>query len=739
MEPIRTIRSEKEEAVQLSGEFVLHTVRRFWPLAVLAGFILWGWQKQNLLYSVPNYGDTLEFTWVLSWYGEALRSGQGITVYPLAFYPAGWYYAQNLLMLLAMVPLVWLGGAVFAYNVVVLLTFVGGFVGAYRLARLFLDRFDATIAATLITFWGLRWFQTIGHPNILIGAALVPWVLLAIERARQSPGHRTRALAAAGVLWAAAMSGSLYFAFIVGAAVAAWMAGHWLARRVTVRAALVALLVPGAIALSLSLPAIYWIWQSSAQTGVTFYSLNEANFWSASLNSLPLPSLDHPWLGGLARQAYRGLAFEQGFVNFGLLAVLLALMGTWAARRQRAWWPVLVLTGVGVVLTLGVTLKWDDASVQWVAMRPVNSLLWQVGHWLKPDAFTSSTPAAPLDAAIPLPGTLLAMLLPFAERARVFARYALAGGVGVFLLTGLGMSRVPWPWLRGALALLLLLEVLPAPLTRYPFPPEPHPAYVWLASQSMPGQSIADIAAAHPYTPVLLNEGQSVWATRDHRQPTLAGASSTWPAHTMWLFQWLATHPHAFQDADLVPILRFYDVRYVFLHLRSDLEQGLLDEAQQNPALELVNCFPAPATTTPWPYPICVLEVLPAAHPNVNLVLENGWSGQEDWGVWAEGTTAEAMWVAPEQRNYQLSIEAFPLCRPDQKQTLEAQVNGVALGNQAWTGCDPWSTRLDIPADLVQVGANEVVLRMAYAAPPADAQSTDTRQLSVGFSQLRIE
>lgn len=717
----------------------MHIVRRFWPWALLAGFLLWGWHNLNLLHSVPNYGDTLEFTWVLSWYGDALRSGQSIAVYPLAFYPAGWYYSQNLLMLLAMLPLVWLGGAVFAYNVIVLLTFAGGFAGAYRLARRFLDRFSATVAALLITFWGLRWFQTIGHPNVLIGAALVPWVLLAIERARRNPRNRRRALAAAGVLWAAAMSGSLYFAFIVGAAVAAWLAGLWLARQVTARAALVMLLLPGVIALVLSLPAIYWIWQSSAQTGVAFYPLSEANFWSASLNSLPLPSLDHPWLGGLARQAYRGLAFEQGMVNFGLLAVLLAVGGAWVARRQRAWWPVLALTVTGVVLALGLTLKWDDASVQWQIMRPVNALVWQVGHLLKPGSFATATPPAPFDTAIPLPGTLWVMLLPFAERARVFARYALAGGVGVFLLTGLGLSRVRRPWLRGTLALLILLEVLPAPLTREPFPPETHPAYAWLASQTMPGSSIADIAAAHPYTPVLLNEGQTVWATRGHGKPTLAGASSTWPAHTMWLFQWLATHEHAFWNADLVPILRFYDVRYVFLHLRGELEQGLLAEAQQNPELNLVNCFPAPATTTPWPYPICVLEVLPARHPNVNLVLEDGWSGQEAWGVWAEGTSSRAMWVAPEKRDYRLSIEGFPLCQPGQNQTLAIEVNGTALGDHTWTHCDPWSTELTIPAALVEVGANTIDLRMAYAAPPADAQGGDTRQLSVGFSRLQVE
>ena len=99
--------------------------------------------------------------WVLSWYGDAIRAGQSISTYPLAFFPSGWRYSENLYMLLGMLPLHWLGGPAFAYNLVVLLSFIAAFIGAYLLARQFIDRFAATIAALLIAFWGGRWFHTL--------------------------------------------------------------------------------------------------------------------------------------------------------------------------------------------------------------------------------------------------------------------------------------------------------------------------------------------------------------------------------------------------------------------------------------------------------------------------------------------------------------------------------------------------------------------------------------------------
>jgi hypothetical protein len=680
--------------------------------------------------------------WALSWYGDAVRSGHSIAVYPLAFYPGGWHYAENLLMLLALLPLHWLGGPAFAYNVGILATFVVAFAGAYKLGRRFLERGPATIAALLISFWGFRWFHTIGHLNILIGSALLPWILWTLDRALSTPARSRRWLLLTGVLWAASMSGSMYFAWLAGVAVALWIGGYLAIRAINWRTAAGALAVPAGVALLLSAPAIYWMWQNTSKDGVTFYTIEELNFWNASLNSLPLPSLDHPLLGSYARRIFGGPPYEQGAANLGFLASILAIVGSCAALRRKEWRPVLFLAGAGLLLALGLTLRWDDASLTWPLLRPINAALWQLGHWLKPSLFAAAQPPTPFDSAVSLPGLLLVAIVPLMERARVFARYMFVGAIGIFLLTALGLTLARRRWVRIALALLLVLEVLPSPLAALPFPPEPHPAFEWLKKQPMSGEGIADIVAAHPYTPVLLSDGETVLATLFHGKGTAAGASSVWPAATAFLNTWLSSHEHAFWNPDLVPILRFYGIRYILLHIRGDWEPGILAEAKQNEEIRPLQCFEPTATPGPWDYPICVLEVLPPAQPDINLVLEDGWSGREDWGVWAEGTTSRAFWIATEKTPSVLQVQAFPFCQPDRHQSVSFEVNEEILATHRWNDCEPWSSTLTVPASIVRLGRNDLTVRSEYAIRPIDldnGQGSDTRSLAVGFTRLRAE
>ncbi len=730
--------ADKLHSILSSG--VSKVLRRGWPLLLLVGFLIWGWRNQSLGSSIPQYGDTMEMMWVLSWYGDAIRAGQSISTYPLAFFPSGWRYSENLYMLLGMLPLHWLGGPAFAYNLVLLLTFVAAFIGAYLLARLFIDRFAATIAALLIAFWGGRWFHTYGHVNVLIGSALVPWVLWTLTRGLRAERRRLVWLVLTGVLWALSMAGSLYFALLVGVAVATWIAGSLMAKTITWRTALVGLAVPATVAVALSMPAIYWLWSQGAESGATFYTIGEVNFWGASLNNLPIPSIDHPWLGPLARRIYQGIPYEQASTNLGMLASILAIVGLVGAFKRRAWLPVIFLAGVTLTLTLGLTLKWDNETVRLELLRPVNAILWKLGYWLKPGFFASAQPPAPFDTGVLLPGTLVSAVIPMIELARVFARYALVAAVAVFLLTGLGLSMVRYRWARLTLAVVLIVEVLPAPMARLPFPPPVHPAFEWLRQQPMAGESIADLIAAHPSTPDLFNEGETVFATLYHGKPTVAGASSIWPADTLFLYDWLASHQHSFWNLDMVPILRFYGVRYILLHMRSEMEPTILEEAKSNQELRFVNCFPA--VPGPWNYPICVLEVLPPHNPKINLVLQDGWSGQEDWGVWAEGTESAAFWVATAKQDQRLQIEAFPQCVEDRQQSIKVDVNGVAIGNYTWPSCDPWLGEIKVPADVVRLGRNDLTVHSAYTARPVDAsngQSDDTRKLSVGFTMLRIE
>ena len=723
------------------------------PWGVLAIFLAWGWRGVDLVRTIPAGGDALEIMWAISWYDEALRSGADPATYPLAFHPGGWQLAtfgQSVgpALFIALVPLARIAGPAFSFHIAELATFVAAFTGMFLLARRFTGRFAATVAATLFTFWGLRWFQTIGHLNFLLGSACLPWVVWALERGCSAHirGRRIAWFMLAGAVWAGAIAGTLYFAWIGGILVGLWLLGRQLAGTITWRITLAGLTLAGGCALLLSAPGLYSYLRASGEIGAGSFSLDEVHYWGASLNELPLPFLFHPWLGALAVRVYRGVAYEQGVANLGFVTMVAALGGWLAARWERRWLPVALVTAAGLILCLGLTLKWDNEPVRWPALRGLDALIWRVGQALKPGTFLTEQPREGFDAVVPLPGMVLSALVPLFERARVFARYAFLAGLGVFLLAGLAVERLRGAWpghpraglaLSWVLAGALLFEVVPPPLGGVPFPPATHPAFEWLKAQDLQrGQAVADVKAASPYLLVLDNGGATVWATQLHGKPAVAGASSVWPAYTKFLNDWLGTHPHAFLDPQTVPLLRSYGTRYVLLHMASDLEPGILKEAVGNPEIRLRECFPQPSGgASAWPYPICVLELLPRLNPAINVVLGEGWSGQEPWGTWAVGPQSNAFWVAMERKPNVLSVGAFPNCVPGKLQTVAIEVNGSPVATHEWDqDCKPWETSVPIPTKDLSLGKNTIVVRSGYAMSPAG----DPRELSVGFTKLSV-
>jgi len=721
--------------------------KRVAPWAAFGLLLAWSWRVSDLAHALPTYDDVLEVVWITSWYDAALRGLHGARLFPLIFYPAGWHvatYAGGPALLLGLLPLNWLGGPAFAYNVLALITFVVSFAGMRRLASGFLGALATTVTALLYTFWGFHWLRIIGHMNVLIAVAVLPWMLWSLERSVDG-GRRTNWwLALTGVLWALAATSSWYFLPMGAVLLGCWVIGRFLGGAIPDRrAALRSLLIPAAVGLLLSAPFLVDFVRQSAAANAAPYSISHVSSWDASLNSFPLPSVDHPWFGRLARAVYRGPTNEPGQANFGLLACILALLAlSPALKDRRSWLPVLMVAATGLLLALGLTLKWDGVTVRWEALRGLNEAIWRLGHFLKPGFFAAEHPPTPFDTAIPLPGLLLSALVPFWERARVFARYALLASLGVYLLTGLGLERVRWPkGARWVLAALLLIGVLPRPSGNVPFPVAPHPAFEWLRGQPMDGQGVVDLDAWQPDLLYLPNRGQTLLATEYHQKPTFAGASSILPAHVAFFDGWLAAHPHAFLESDFVPLLRQFDVRYILLHISGGYAKDALQDARQNGELREAGCFDPPAEPGPWPYPICFLEVQPSKTPAVNVILRKGWSGAEEWGHWVEGTEARASWAASMRTPSRLALEIFPICVPGRPQGVTIEINGKTLTTHQWQGCEPWQSDVVIPENLIQVGWNDIVLRPAYAARPVDftgGQNADSRLLSVGVRQLEV-
>jgi hypothetical protein len=206
------------------------------------------------------------------------------------------------------------------------------------------------------------------------------------------------------------------------------------------------------------------------------------------------------------------------------------------------------------------------------------------------------------------------------------------------------------------------------------------------------------------------------------------------------LSNWLQSNPNAFLNADFVPLLRYYNVRYVIFHVTGGYARASLEEARQNPDLQNMRCFEPSSSTGPWTYPICIIEV-PPGDTAFNLLFREGWSGAEEWGRWADTTKSRAEWVATSQAPHALALRVFPLCVPGRKQRLRVEINGVELAVHEWQECEEWATNVRIPASMVQVGWNEVVLRSDYALRPADVTGNanrDPRPLSIGARQLYV-
>ncbi len=734
----------------------LEKVQSIAPWLPFAMVLAWGWHAVDLLHEVPAYGDVLEGLWALLWYADSLRTGQSPAFYALLFHPGGWYvatYAWGPLNFLLLMPLYAIGGAAFAYNAATLISFGLAFGGSLLLAQRFLSRSGATVAALLFTFWSFRWYSIIGQLNIGLGSALLPWFLWSLEKGvggskqEASGAHRSRPFyVLAGALWAASVTSSLYFVWIGGVVLLGWLFGHFsrhgMPWRVMLANAMLVLVTAG----GLSAPWVFIFWRANAAAAAIPFTIYDLNVLGASLNSLPIPSLFHPRFGSLAKALYSGRTdSEASLANLGSLATVLAIVGIGAIRRggSRAWRPVLAIMCLGLVLALGLTLHWNGEMLQWRLMRPINELIWRVGRLLKPGFyFVGPDPVGAFREAIPLPGLILATLVPFFDSARLLARYALPAGMAVFLLAARGVAAFRWRLLRVALSGLLILEMMPSAVSAYPFPPPSHPAYEWLSQQSIAPLGIVQFSTqdwAHLSIP---GGGEILWATRQHGQRTVGGASSIGPGHTAYLSRWLTEHAHPFLESDFATILRYYEVRYVLLHMHGSRQEEALTEAQQNEEMKYVRCFEATSSAQSWNSSICVFELLPSRTPSFNLILYEGWSGLEPWGRWIDGTEALASWVAMPSTAYRLTATAFPLCAPGRWQTATIEVNGAQVTSHAWNDCEPWSVQVAIPPDLVHVGSNAVAIQASYALSPNDATagaSPDSRSLSLGIQAFHVD
>jgi len=705
----------------------------FW-VVWLPFLLVWLWgMRYNPWTQVEAYGDLLEVIWGADWYVAHLSQFRNPLFAPDIFYPTGWHTAAFSQSAGLLLPLGLLGlflPNIAVYNGVMLAAFIVAYLGMRRLLRLYVDEpWLIILVALLYTFWGFRWGRKGGQLNLIWLSSLLPWLVWILLR----EGAVRRKVLVAGILWGIIVNFTLYGLWM-GAAV---LGVYWLAKPSLARIQQV--LAVGVIAGLISLPGLWLFWQANRAADAPLYSFAEIVHWGSGIDNFLMPTLANPRWQPWVHYFYTGPGSEASGANYGPLVSLLAFVGIWRLKRADPMQRFMLwLFLVGTLLAAGPVVRWGGAVVEAPSLAPLVQSLWQLGHWLKPQIFSAAVHPS-LIHAIPLPTWLFYALIPFSEGARVASRFAFVGGVGVYGLVAVGLTRLRRRWLIALLVGLLLIEGLPWPAYGLPFPPATHPAFTWLAAQpSRNADAVLDVTVSARGFDLNISPG-TLYATTIHKKPIVSGAGSLWPRSVWFWRDWLHQQGDPFRAPELSTLLQTYGVHWIALHIESTAGERFATDAYQ-PLLKLTRCFAPVKDATGWLYPICLFEVQ-ALESKFTGMPRNGWSGSEAWGRWSEGLQSTVEWVAPATQAYTLQVEAFPFCVPGLQQQIELRANGDLVGLLSFSGCDPLVQTFTIDKTSIQVGWNQLTLHAAYARSPAaltQGQNPDVRLLAAGFTRLTM-
>ncbi len=702
------------------------TVRIVAWLAPLGVWFLWlqhAWPFTVFFRSVPAGEDTLEVMWALAWYRRALVELHVSPLFhPLAFAPQGWHVAKQHhgpFLIGLMLPWAWLGGDAFAFHVLAWLAFSMAFVGAFRLAGLFVrDRGLATaVGVAYAAFNGtLAAMQVYGdYLTVAWGTACLPLMGFALEKARRAR-WAPRWLIRAGVAWGLGIAGNPYLVLLGGGIVLIYA---WRALRQRQRGRF--LMLPG-IALLVSGPWLALFLHAFLQDrmlGQTVgTALGNGYPWAHMLIWNPY----HPWL------RWHSALPARPILTLGMVPAGTSLLGLlWAAGRRcrlRSQ-PWLRAALFGALLATGIAVHWEEPlRIPWPSeLAAFYEAIWRIGHARKPDLFLE--PTLPSDwyhlALTPL--LLLWAIVPFWEVVGTVWRFIAMTALGLMVAGAEAWGRIASPWLRRGLAGLWIFEALIKPLPTLPWPYPVHPAFEWLRQNPEPG-AVIDAFADH--TPGLYLSRVAVMATEYHRRPTLSGFT---PFHPRWVE--LLQRGRGLLFRHRPDWLGQHGFRFLVVHHPPP------DWAKWNWPFPLEKCFDPPPVPSPWNERICIFRIPDHGEPELtNLWLLDGWSGPERWGIWAAGVEAHALWLAdPLREPAVLELIAFPLCVPGKVQRLEVFLNGQLLGEESFADCREQTIRWQIPLRWAQTGVNELLFRFAYAVSPPTGEP---RRLAVGFRRLWI-
>ena len=697
------------------------------------------WRATNPFSQIPAYGDALEVVWGIIWYNHAITEWVTPFSYPLIFHPVGWnvgILAHTPLLFLLSQPFYFIGGELFAYNMMAIVSLVIAYIGSLRFFKCYTRSqtisFTVIVASLVFTFVIMRSGKIGGHLHALWATCFFPWLGYHLVQWRDM---KIEKLNSPHVIWS-----GIFFGLIIGFSLYGvfWAPVVFLLleRRLFRWRTVVQLLVVAVIALGIGSTALVPYLVATRSESVNPANVYAIMSFSSSVNTVFIPSINHPipFLNDFANTIYQGVEGEGGQHSVGLTTLLFVLIGGVSAWRERRYGRLLVFI-VGLIFALGPLVKYDGNPIGFDFLIPLNEFLWPLAHRLKPDVFPDPTVTGYFLKTIPLPSFFLLMFAPFWEGARTTARFMLVAFLGVLGLSVTGIEKFPTKW-RTLLLIIWLIEMLPVPIAQLPLNrAELHPAHEWLAGQILePGQGVIDVrhgGVYHGPEPLYIS-----WQTQ---QPTASSIGSFFPEHQVFIkdetSNWVDHAP-----AYIARLLQAYQVQYVMMH-RVDEETDVLWEqfSTETTYFSDRGCFtPSDDYRSPWDYPICVLEINP--HPTIfNVHPSYGMSAEEPWGIWAIDKQPRFNFVSAAEQSHVVIMETFPHCLDGQQQTLKMIVHEELLYEYQWDSCDAAYAEIIIPAEAVAIGWNEIRFELAYALSQTElGLGSDPRPLSIGFNRLEV-
>lgn len=475
---------------------------------------------------VGETGDNIYFIWMIGWFKKALFDLH-VNPFNVWFlnYPEGWNMAYTEItpaQLLLALPFSMLGTPTFAYNSVMMLTFILSGFGMYLWVHQLTGRIDAAlIAGTAFAFIPYRFAHfLIGHLN-LTGTQWLPFYFLGLLqllkfRSDQSQKTNWKFIIITGIsLGLIAMTSQyyLYMTLLVSGFMILLTVLIMEKRLLRDKNFWKQMLLTGLVALPLVAIAVAPYVLLTSQGGLPDRSVSLVRQYSASLSDFLLPSTDHFLWGRWVGQHFNREMWIEGTLYIGTVTAALAIIA-WINRqfhKQHNLLRLLFWTGLfALILAMGTDLHWNGAPIEVIAPA-----------FLAEKLQRTTIP-------IILPGYFLLKYFPLYGKLRAMMRFGVFVLVFVCVAAGIGsawlITRVKQQH-RHLISLLLVglifLDFYPGAYQQF-FEVKPRPVDHWLAMQ--PGEGAV---VQMPFSQA--EDQEHTYYTLIHGKPYIGGFFNAFP------------------------------------------------------------------------------------------------------------------------------------------------------------------------------------------------------------------